>query len=78
MPGLGERGTRLRSLARDLQKPPEVLTYYHVPPRHVFNGPGWYMGPSYAELTYIGHSAAAAEVNLLQQLREEEKAGAAQ
>ncbi len=77
MAGLGERGTRLRGIASELKEPPEVLTYYHVPPRTAGYGPGWYMGPSFKELTYIGHSAAAAEVWLLDQLRKEEKAGAA-
>ncbi|HET7120293.1 MAG TPA: hypothetical protein VFI17_03455 [Solirubrobacterales bacterium] len=76
MPGLGERGTRLRILAQQLAEPPEIVTYYHVPPRHVRQGPGWYMGNSYQELHYIGYSAAAAEVNLLQQLGEQEKEAA--
>jgi hypothetical protein len=76
VPGLGERGTRLRLLAQELEEPPTVIAYYHVPPRHVRQGPGWYMGPDYDQLHYIGHSAAAAEVTLLQLLGDQEKAGA--
>lgn len=76
MSGLGERGTRLRLLAGELESPPEVVVYYHVPPRQVRNGPGWYMGPSHRDLSYIGHSAAAAEVNLIRMLQEQEEATA--
>lgn len=77
MAGLGERGTRLRLLAQELEDPPEVVVYYHVPPRQARNGPGWYMGPDYAHLTYIGHSAAAAEVTLLQLLGDQQEERAA-
>jgi hypothetical protein len=57
-------------LARELPDPPKVLLYFHVPPRRAGAGPGWYMGPSEEQLTYIGYSAAAAEVELLQRLKE--------
>ena len=76
MAGLGERGTRLRLLAQELEEPPEVVVYYHVPPRQARNGPGWYMGPDHSNLTYIGHSAAAAEVTLLQQLADQQERAA--
>lgn len=76
MAGLGERGTRLRLLAQELEESPEILTYFHVPPRGVRSGPGWYMGASYKSLVYIGHSAASAEVFLIEMLsKQEEKAG---
>jgi hypothetical protein len=75
--GLGERGTRLRLLAQELEEPPEVLTYFHVPPRGVRSGPGWYMGPSYRSLVYIGYSAASAEVYLIERLSAQEDKAAA-
>jgi hypothetical protein len=67
------------ALARELEAPPKVLQYFHVPPRRANFGPGWYMGPDPAHLTYIGFSSADAEVQLLQMVRaeEEQKAGAA-
>jgi hypothetical protein len=77
VPGLGERKARLTRIASELEEPPEVLAYWAVPPSRGLAGPGWYMGPSYQDLTYLGYSSAAAEVRLIELLRAEEKAGAA-
>jgi len=63
-------------VASDLGKPPEVLVYYSVPPGRGAAGPGWYMGPDYSSLEYLGYSSAAAEVRLIELLRAEEKAEA--
>lgn len=71
MPGQAERRTRLKLLASELTKAPEVVAYFAIPPRRAGSGPGWYMGPDYGHLSYLGYSAAAAEVKLLQLLEAE-------
>jgi hypothetical protein len=63
-------------VARDLEEPPEVMAYYAVPPGRGDHGPGWYMGPDYRNLSYLGYSSAAAEVKLIEMLREQERATA--
>lgn len=63
-------------VARDLAEPPTVMAYYAVPPGRGAHGPGWYMGPDYKHLTYLGYSAAAAEVRLIEMVRDEARAEA--
>ncbi len=58
-------------VASDLAEPPKVMAYYAVPPGRAAHGPGWYMGPDYGDLTYLGYSAAAAEVRLIEMVRDE-------
>lgn len=76
MPGQAERRTRLMAVASELAEPPAVMAYYAVPPGRAAWGPGWYMGPDLHELTYIGYSAAAAEVRLIEMVRDEARAEA--
>lgn len=63
MSGLGERGSRLRSLARQLSPSPAIPPFYVQAPDEIeIRALGWYMrrtrgGPP----VYLGHSAAAAE-----------------
>lgn len=76
MPGLGERRARLLRIAAELGEPPKVLQYYAVPPNRGASGPGWYMGPDYRDLTYLGYSSAAAEVKLIQLINAEQGAPA--
>lgn len=70
MSGLGERGTRLWAVACRLEPPPAVPPFYvWNPDEREIRAAGWYMrqtpdGPP----IFLGHSAAAAEVWLLQQL----------
>lgn len=64
--GLGERGTRLRSVARRLEPAPAVPPFYVQTPDHETRAPGWYMRLTRdAEPEYLGHNAAVAEVFLL-------------
>lgn len=67
MSGLGERGTRLRAVAKKVEPPPVVPPFYVESPDGDLRALGWYMrmerkGPA----IYLGHSAAVAEVYLLQ------------
>lgn len=70
MPGLGERGSRLRRVARQLRQPPEVPPFYvQLPDEVEIRAVGWYMrltrgGPP----VYLGHSASAAEIWLRQEV----------
>lgn len=63
-------------VASDLAEPPAVMAYYAVPPGRGAQGPGWYMGPDFRDLTYVGYSAAAAEVKLIEMVRDETRAEA--
>lgn len=78
MSGLGERGGRLRAVARKLEPPPAVPPFYvQTPDEEDIRALGWYMretrgGPP----VFLGHSAAAAEVwlrGLLEQQRKKPK-----
>jgi len=68
--GLGERGSRLRRVARQLAPPPAVPPYYvQLPDEIEIRAVGWYMrktrgGPP----VFLGHSAAAAELWLRQEI----------
>jgi hypothetical protein len=70
---LGERGSRLRAVARKLKPPPAIPPFYvQAPDEEEIRAIGWYMrrtrgGP----VVYLGHSAAAAEVWLRRQLDEQ-------
>jgi len=67
---LGERGSRLRRVARQLSPAPAIPPFYvQVPDEEEIRAIGWYMrrtrnGPA----VYLGHSAAAAEVWLRRQV----------
>lgn len=73
MSDLGERGSRLRRVARDLTPAPAIPPYYvQVPDEVETRAIGWYMrrtrkGP----VVFLGHSAAAAEMWLRRQLDEQ-------
>lgn len=73
MSGLGERGGRLRAVARKLEPPPAVPPFYVQAPDEVeIRALGWYMretrgGPP----VFLGHSAAAAELWLHQLLEKQ-------
>lgn len=77
MSGLGERGERLRRVARALSSPPAVPPFYvqsPAPDDEEVRAIGWYMrrsrkGPA----VYLGHSAAAAEVWLREELGRQRK-----
>lgn len=73
MSGLGERGRRLRAVARRLAAPPAVPPFYvQSPEGDELRALGWYMRMTReSEATYLGHSAAAAEVYLLRRLESE-------
>lgn len=74
MSGLGERGTRLRAVARKLEPPPAVPPFYVESPDGDLRALGWYMRMERTgEATYLGHSAASAEVFLLQLIAEKPK-----
>lgn len=68
----GERGTRLRAIAKQLRPKPQVPPFYLANPDPLdgeLRALGWYMrrtrkGPA----VYLGHSAAAAEVFLCREL----------
>lgn len=70
MSDLGERGRRLRAVARRLEPAPAVPPFYVQSPEGAdVRALGWYMRMSRGgEATYLGHSAAAAEVYLLREL----------
>lgn len=73
MSGLGERGGRLRAVARKLEPPPAIPPFYvQSPDEEEIRALGWYMrrtrrGPP----VFLGHSAAAAELWLHRQLDEQ-------
>ncbi|MDX6609016.1 MAG: hypothetical protein QOF85_941 [Solirubrobacterales bacterium] len=73
MSDLGERGSRLRVVARKLTPPPAIPPFYvQAPDEEEIRAIGWYMhrtrgGPA----VYLGHSAAAAEVWLRRQVDEQ-------
>lgn len=64
MSGLGERGTQLRAIARQLPKPPEVPPFYVESPDELeLRARGWYMRLTRdGEAIFLGHSATAAMV----------------
>jgi hypothetical protein len=67
--GLGERGSRLRDVARRLDPPPAVPPFYVESPDRETRALGWYMRMSREEdPIYLGHSATAAEVYLLREM----------
>lgn len=72
MSGLGERGSRLRSVARRLAEPPAVPPFYiQVPEGGELRAIGWYMRMTRdGEAIFLGHSAASAEVFLLRRLED--------
>jgi hypothetical protein len=67
---LGERGSRLRRVAKQLAPAPAIPPFYvQAPDEEEIRAIGWYMrrtrgGPP----VYLGHSAAAAEVWLRREL----------
>jgi hypothetical protein len=68
--GLGERGTRLRRVARQLDPAPAVPPFYvQVPDEEETRAVGWYMRRERGgEAIYLGHSAIAAELHLRREL----------
>jgi hypothetical protein len=67
--GLGERGTRVRRVAAQLQPPPIAVFYVQTPDEVETRAVGWYMRLTRkGEPIYLGHSAAAAEQWLREQL----------
>jgi hypothetical protein len=70
---LGERGRRLRRVARELSPAPAIPPYFvQRPDEREIRAIGWYMrqtrrGP----VIFLGHSAAAAEVWLRRRLDEQ-------
>lgn len=69
MSGLGERGSRLRDVARQLEPPPAVPPFYVQAPDREMRAMGWYMRMKRGgDAIYLGHSAATAEVFLLLEL----------
>jgi hypothetical protein len=72
--GLGERGSRLRSVARSLSPAPAVPPFYVQSPEGEMRALGWYMRMTRrGEALYLGHSAASAEVFLLRLGEDSEK-----
>ena len=71
--GLGERGSRLRRIARALEPAPAIPPFYvQSPDEDEIRAIGWYMrctrkGPP----VFLGHSAAAAEAWLRIQIAEQ-------
>lgn len=67
---LGERGSRLRRVARNLKPAPAIPPFYvQIPDEEEIRACGWYMrrtrgGPA----VFLGHSAAAAEIWLRRQV----------
>lgn len=71
MSGLGERGSRLRDVARQLEPPPVVPPFYVQTPDREMRAIGWYMRMKRGgSPIYLGHSAVTAEVFLLLELEE--------
>lgn len=67
MSGLGERGSRLRRIARALEHPPVVPPFYVQVPDDERRAVGWYaQWERGGEAVYLGHSAIAAELFLRQ------------
>lgn len=70
MSGLGERGQRLRVVARMFEPPPAIPPFYvQVPDEDEIRAVGWYArqtreGPP----IFLGHNAVAAEVWMRRQL----------
>jgi hypothetical protein len=63
---LGERGSRLRAVARRLEPSPAIPPFYVQTPEGDLRALGWYMRMKRdGEALYLGHSAASAEVFLL-------------
>lgn len=64
MSGLGERGSRLRRVARALEPAPAVPPFYvQTPDERELRAVGWYMRRERGgEAVYLGHSAIAAEL----------------
>jgi hypothetical protein len=68
--GLGERGSRLRRVARDLSPAPIAVFYVQVPDEEEVRAIGWYMRLTRAgEPVYLGHSASAAELWLREEIK---------
>lgn len=66
MSDLGERGSRLRAVARRLEPAPAIPPFYVQNPEGELRALGWYMRMTRGgEALYLGHSAASAEVFLL-------------
>lgn len=70
MPGLGERGSRLRRLAAKLDPPPKLPPYFvQLPDEADHRAIGWYMRlDSSSEPEFLGHSAISAEMYLRERL----------
>jgi hypothetical protein len=70
---LGERGSRLRAVARKLKPTPAIPPFYvQAPDEEEIRAIGWYMRRTRAgPAVYLGHSAAAAEMWLRGQLDEQ-------
>ena len=73
MSGLGERGSRLRRIARQLSSPPAIPPFYvQTPDELEIRAIGWYMRPTRkGEPVYLGHSAAAAEAWLRREIEQQ-------
>jgi hypothetical protein len=70
---LGERGSRLRRVARELRPAPAIPPFYvQSPDEEEIRAIGWHMRVKRNEPpVYLGHSAAAAEVWLRRLLDEQ-------
>lgn len=69
MSGLGERGTRLRRVARRLEPPPAVPPFYVQVPDGEMRATGWYMRLERGgEAVFLGHNAVTAEIFLQAEL----------
>lgn len=75
--GLGERGSRLRRIARDLEPAPAVPPYYvQVPDEIETRAVGWYMRRTrQAKPEFLGHSASAAEIWIRELLAQQRPKG---
>ena len=74
MSGLGERGSRLRAVARRLDPAPAVPPFYVESPDHEMRALGWYMRMTRdGEPVYLGHNAVVAEIFLMGMEKSKEK-----
>lgn len=74
MPGLGNRGKRLKRLAVKLKPRPKGDPYYlHSPLTDDERASGWYMRDAAGAIVYLGFSAGDAEQHLRDRLREQSR-----
>lgn len=76
MSGLGERGSRLREVARRLEPAPAIPPFYVQQPDDELRAVGWYLRwERGSEPVYLGHSAIAAEMWIRLELHNQKSTG---